>query len=46
MKQYRKTLMMLLAIALLGACKTKTNQVDDRDTPDQGDSQLVWMSSF
>ena len=46
MKQYRKTLMMLLAIALLGACKTKTNQVDDRDTPNKGTIRISVDESF
>lgn len=46
MKQYRKTWMMLLAIALLGACKTKTNQVDDRDTPNKGIIRISVDESF
>jgi phosphate transport system substrate-binding protein len=46
MKQYRKTLMMLLAIALMGACKTKTNQVDDRDTPNKGTIRISVDESF
>ncbi len=46
MKQYRKTLMMLFAIALLGACKSKTNQVDDRDTPNKGTIRISVDESF
>ena len=46
MKQYRKTWMMLLAITLLGACKTKTNQVDDRDTPNKGIIRISVDESF
>lgn len=46
MKQYRKTLIMLLAIALLGACKSKTNQVDDRDTPNKGTIRISVDESF
>ncbi|HQR92000.1 MAG: hypothetical protein B7Y15_02525 [Bacteroidetes bacterium 24-39-8] len=46
MKQYRNTLMMLLAIALLGACKSKTNQVDDRDTPNKGTIRISVDESF
>jgi len=37
---------MLLAIALLGACKTKTNQVDDRDTPNKGTIRISVDESF
>jgi phosphate transport system substrate-binding protein len=46
MKQYRITLMMLLAIALWGACKSKTNQVDDRDTPNKGTIRISVDESF
>lgn len=46
MKQYRNTLMMLFAIALLGACKSKTNQVDDRDTPNKGTIRISVDESF
>lgn len=46
MKQYRNTLMLLLAIALLGACKSKTNQVDDRDTPNKGTIRISVDESF
>lgn len=41
MKQYRKTLMILFAITLLGACKSNSNQVDERDTPNKG---TIWIS--
>ncbi len=46
MKQYRKTLMLLFAITLLGACKNKTNQVDDRDTPNKGTIRISVDESF
>ncbi len=46
MKQYRTNLIMLFAIALLGACKTKTNQVDDRDTPNKGTIRISVDESF
>ena len=46
MKQYRKTLILLFAIALLGACKSKTNLVDERDTPNKGTIRISVDESF
>ena len=46
MKQYRKTLMILFAITLLGACKSNSNQVDERDTPNKGTIRISVDESF
>jgi len=46
MKQYRKTLILLFAIALLGACESKTNLVDERDTPNKGTIRISVDESF
>jgi phosphate transport system substrate-binding protein len=46
MKQYRKTLIILFAITLLGACKSNSNQVDERDTPNKGTIRISVDESF